>query len=232
MTTFGKRLASLPRRWKAVGIDRWPQFVADAQQRARDPATQAAIERSRQPPGPSGNPFGFPRGRDAIRPVYPLETLLLGLGARGAVGAARALGSALLRQVLPESRPTAANAAKPEGMAGNAGKQAEPVPNGQPVRLHDGQQDKHIKGTNNYIPSRSTLTADPRTLLQRFAGRGQQVNRIPVGQAGSKEVFDAGEIIGIYRNPDGLSAPTIRGMIHYSSKGAHIAAAAPRNWQP
>ena len=56
---------------EAVGIDRWPGFVADAQERARDPATQAAIETSRQPPGP---------GRDAIRPVYPIETLL-GIGA-------------------------------------------------------------------------------------------------------------------------------------------------------
>ncbi len=78
---------------QAVGIDRWPRFVADAAERARDPATQAAIEKSRRPPDPA---------RDAIRPVYPLETLLLGMGARGAVGAARAAGGALLKQLLPE----------------------------------------------------------------------------------------------------------------------------------
>jgi hypothetical protein len=148
---------------EAVGIDRWPHFVAGAQERARDPATQAAIETSRQPPAP---------GRDAIRPVYPVETLL-GLGAaaaKGVAAAARALAGAGLKQVLPESRPppagnTAVNAGKPESTAGNAGKQAESMPSGQPVRLHDGQQDKHIEGTNNYIPSRSTLTADPRALL-------------------------------------------------------------------
>jgi hypothetical protein len=28
---------------KAVGLDSWPRFVADAQARARDPATVAAI---------------------------------------------------------------------------------------------------------------------------------------------------------------------------------------------
>ena len=118
-----------------------------------------------------------------------------------------------------------------QSTAGNAGKQAEPMPSGQPVRLHDGQQDKHIEGTNNYIPSRSTLTADPRALLQS-AGRGRQVGRLPVGQAGSKEVFDAGKLIGTYRSQAGLSAPTTRGIIHYSDKGAHIVQAAPRNWQP
>lgn len=36
----------LARAMEAVGIDRWPHLVADAQQRARDPATQDAIERS------------------------------------------------------------------------------------------------------------------------------------------------------------------------------------------
>ena len=85
---------------EAVGIDRWPQFVADAQERARDPATQDAIEKSRQPPGP---------GRDAIRPVYPVETLL-GVGAAAAIGAAaaaRALAGAGLWQAVPETRSPA-----------------------------------------------------------------------------------------------------------------------------
>lgn len=217
----------LARAMQAVGIPRWPGFVADAQARAQDPATQAAIERSRQPPDPA---------RDAIRPVYPLETLLPGLGAKRLADAARLLGGALLRQVVPESRPSvgnaAANAVKPESTAGNAVKRAEPLPTGQRVRLDGGQQDKHIAGTNNYIPSRSTLTTDPRELLRQFAGRGQQVGRVPIGQAGSKEAFDADKLIGVYRNQAGLSAPTTRGMIHYSSKGAHIVPAAPRNWKP
>jgi hypothetical protein len=33
---------------KAIGLDRWPRFLADAQDRARDPATVAAVEKSRQ----------------------------------------------------------------------------------------------------------------------------------------------------------------------------------------
>jgi hypothetical protein len=35
---------------KAVGLDRWARFIADAQSRARDPATVAAIEKSLRPP--------------------------------------------------------------------------------------------------------------------------------------------------------------------------------------
>ena len=97
---------------EAVGIDRWPHFVADAQQRARDPATQAAIGKSRQPPGP---------GRDAIRPVYPLETAI-GVAAagvaEGAAAAARAAGGALLRRLLPESRLPTRNAAAPNASSG------------------------------------------------------------------------------------------------------------------
>ncbi len=45
-----KAAGKLAKAMKTVGIDRWPHFVADAQERARDPATQAAIARSRQPP--------------------------------------------------------------------------------------------------------------------------------------------------------------------------------------
>lgn len=226
----------LAKAMQGVGIDRWPGFVADAAERARDPATRAAIEGSKQPPSPD---------REAIRPVYPLETAI-GVAAAGLAGgaaaAARAARGAFLRQVLPGGRSQTENAALPQaGRNASAEtppntspseKPAEPIQSGQSVRLHEGQQDKHIEGTNNYIPSRSTLTADPRALLQRFAGRGQQVGRIPVGQAGSKEVFDAGEFIGTYRTQAGLSAPTTRGMIHHSGKGAHIVPAAPRNWQP
>lgn len=83
---------------KTVGVDQWPRFVADASERARDPATQAAIEKSRQP------------APDAIRPVYPIETAL-GVVAAGVVGgvgaAARAVGGAILRQVAPGNRPAA-----------------------------------------------------------------------------------------------------------------------------
>jgi hypothetical protein len=71
---------------KRVGLDRWPRFVADAQTRARDPATEAAIEKSLKPIDPQ---------RDAIRPVYPLEALTDGAGIRGATASARAVGRAI-----------------------------------------------------------------------------------------------------------------------------------------
>ena len=212
---------------KAVGVDQWPRFIAEASERARDPATQAAIERSRQPPDPA---------RDAIRPVYPIETAIgvIGAGVVGGVGAAaRAVGGAILRQVAPGSRSPTANGVAPQpSTTAPAGRPLEPAPSGPPVRLHEGQQGKHVEGSNNYIPARSTLTGNPKALLQEFAGRGQQVGRVQVGKAGSKEVFDAGKTIGIFRTEAGLSAPTTRGMIHYSNKGAHIVPAAPRNWKP
>lgn len=89
---------------KAVGVAQWPRFVVDASERARDPITQAAIERSRQPPDPA---------REPIRPVYPVETAI-GIVATGVVGgvgaAARAVGGAILRQVAPESRPATGGA--------------------------------------------------------------------------------------------------------------------------
>jgi hypothetical protein len=190
-TTSGKRPASSPGPWRRSGSIGWPHSVADAQQRARDPATQAVIEKSRQPPDP---------GRDAIRPVYPLEALLPGLGAKRLADAARVLGGVMLRQALPESRPlagnAAANAAKPESTAGNTSKQAEPMPSSRPVRLDDGQQDKHIEGTNNHIPSRSTLIANPRALLQQFAGRGKQVGQSQSGKPAQKRCSTRANSLG------------------------------------
>jgi filamentous hemagglutinin len=93
-----------------------------------------------------------------------------------------------------------------------------------------GQQGKHIVGSPNYNPARGTLTADPKVLLENFSGRGIQVGRTPVGKPGSKELFDAGnKTIGTWRNEEGLSAPTSRGIIYYAKRGAHIVPAAPRN---
>jgi hypothetical protein len=92
-----------------------------------------------------------------------------------------------------------------------------------------GQQGKHIVGSPNYNPARGTLTADPKVLLENFSGRGIPVGRTPVGEPGSKELFDTGnKTIGTWRNRKGVSAPTTRGMIHYAKHGAHIVPAAPR----
>ena len=155
---------------ETVGIQRWPGFVADAAQRARDPATQAAIEKSRQLPDP---------GRDAIRPVYPLKTLA-GIGAAGLIGGAaaalRSAGGAALRQVLPESRPPTgssvpnvaegATAEKPVITVKPAGKQSGPPPPKVAERppISRQKQDGHIAGTpqnrNRVSQGTSTSTFD------------------------------------------------------------------------
>jgi hypothetical protein len=64
------------------------------------------------------------------------------------------------------------------------------------VKIKQGQQDKHIQGTNNYnksvasgkMPSR--LTENAQDLLDEFAGTG---NKIPDT---NKERVDFGKIIG------------------------------------
>lgn len=90
---------------KAVGVSQCPRFVADAVERARDPATVAAVEKSKQPPDPK---------RDAIRPVYPVEAVV-GVVAASIVGgpaaAARALIGAGVKQALPDVQlPSSSNA--------------------------------------------------------------------------------------------------------------------------
>ena len=139
---------------QAVGLDRWPGFVADAAERARDPATQAAIARGRQPPDPA---------HDGIRPVYPVETAL-GIGAAGVAGgagaAARAVGGAIARQVLPEVPPVtsgapaegAAAAEKPANAGGAAPNRTQPAASAAPAEakkppISRQKQDGHIAGT-------------------------------------------------------------------------------------
>ena len=85
--------------------------------------------------------------------------------------------------------------------------------------INPGQQGKHIFGHNNFIPNRSRFThPDPQKLVDRFAGKGQQVSPIyPRGQSGFKERVDFGEIIGQV-----LGLPTSKGLIVYGKKGVHI----------
>jgi hypothetical protein len=131
---------------QAIGLDRWPRFLADAQDRARDPATVAAATRSRQPRDPTP---------DAIRPVYPLETLL-GVGAVGVAGGAvavaraagRAIGGAIVKQVLPKRpiptmRITPDRPAAPSGQFDGAIQAARESSN--PGTQLEGQVAQHIK---------------------------------------------------------------------------------------
>jgi hypothetical protein len=96
------------------------------------------------------------------------------------------------------------------------------------VKVHQGQQDKHIPGTNNYNQdvangvNRSTLNANSQQLLDDFAGTGTSMG-------GNKEWVDFGKTIGQYYDINtGTYIDTIKGIIHYnSSGGAHIVPSNP-----
>jgi len=89
-----------------------------------------------------------------------------------------------------------------------------------------GQQEKHFPGHNNYTPGRSTMTSNPEKLAQQ-AGTGQQVGKIPVGTAGSKERVNFGENIGTYIDRAGNASPTSKGIIHDGKDGIHIVPSRP-----
>ena len=66
--------------------------------------------------------------------------------------------------------------------------------------IHAGRQGKHEPLNTNFDPNRgrSELThPDPQGLLNRGAGTGQMI-RGQRGEAGSQEVVNFGEVIGIY----------------------------------
>lgn len=97
------------------------------------------------------------------------------------------------------------------------------------VKIHKGQQDKHIPGTNNYkqrirngdIPS--IITENPDKLLKEGAGKGKNYT--------NREVVDYGRIIGKYYDIGTKRYyDTTRATIHYNQNGeAHIVPAMP-NW--
>lgn len=64
---------------------------------------------------------------------------------------------------------------------------------GSKISINKGQQNKYVPGTNEYKTAavssgsqRSVLTVDPQSLLPQL-GTGQQVGKVDVGLAGSKE---------------------------------------------
>lgn len=91
--------------------------------------------------------------------------------------------------------------------------------------IHSGKQDKHIKGTNNYIPGRSYLTVsreEAQRLVNRYAGTGE-IKRTKAGVFKNLEVCIADSIIGVDVDPDtGIEQKTHKFTIHYSKDGTHI----------
>jgi len=101
-------------------------------------------------------------------------------------------------------------------------KDGERYIDGKPVKINQGQQDKHIVGTNNYNQAvnagqqKSILTGDADKLLDEFAGTGTKVSEY-------KERVDFGQVIGkFYDIKTGLYEETTMGMITYGKNGAHI----------
>lgn len=95
---------------------------------------------------------------------------------------------------------------------------------GFPVKIHAGQQGKHIPGHKGYIPGRSIFYGDlndAQRLLDSYAGTGERVGK-------NRERVDFHQIIGSYkREGEKHGVPTTIGMIHYGSRGAHIVPAQP-----
>jgi hypothetical protein len=124
---------------QTIGMDRLPQFLHDAETRANEPSTLAALDKSRQTLAQ----------RDAIRPVYPVETAI-GIAAAAIMGgpavAARAAIGAVARQLLPK-RPTVAPAKPLESPpAPNAESTLDIVaPGGRPVSVVAGRARPSIR---------------------------------------------------------------------------------------
>lgn len=95
---LGEAARHLANAEQAVGLDQWQRFLVDAKERANDPATVAAVDKSRKRTDIASKD-------DSITPVYPIETLA-GIAAAGIVAgagaAARVAGGALLRQAMPK----------------------------------------------------------------------------------------------------------------------------------
>jgi hypothetical protein len=187
----------------------------------------AAIEKSRLPPDP---------GKDAIRPVYPVE-ILLGIGAVGIAGgvtaAVRAAGGAILRQMLPKAGPRTGRAGddSAEGVA-SAEKPTSPTRSGaskpgeenslspaERPAISRQKQAGHIRGTPQ---NRNRLKQRART--STFDGDGAQADVMtyeawekgtPMKGRPNVRNYDYGRRIG--EGPKGESQSTVR--VHQDSAG-------------
>lgn len=100
---------------------------------------------------------------------------------------------------------------------------------GYSTSMHSGNQSKHIRGGQNFDPTRGELTVDPQMLYDQYSGKGQFL-KTNAGDWNHKERFTHTEAIGIYRSKyTGKEVPTNTGIIHYSKrKGWHIVPARPQ----
>ncbi len=214
---------------QTVGLDRWPRFLADAQERARDPATIAAVEKSRQPPDPR---------RDAIYPSYLPETLI-GIGAAGFAGglaaAARAAGAAIAKRALTDSASptdnTVANAApqklaskqatnKPE-LAGSKTRPetSDPLLASEKPPISRQKQDSHVRDTpqnrNRLKNGKPTSTFDGnRAEAEALTREAWQKGKHVLGQSDIRD-YNFGRRIG--EGPSGGGQSIVR--VHRDASG-------------
>lgn len=99
---------------------------------------------------------------------------------------------------------------------------------GFPVKIHAGQQGKHIPGHNNYQRGRGIIYGGldkAQRLLDEYAGTGEYMKK------SKNERVDFHQVIGEYfRKGDVKGTPTTIGIIHYGDKGAHIVPARPAGY--
>lgn len=104
----------------------------------------------------------------------------------------------------------------------------EEIKKSYPLKLNTSLQNRHIRGSDSYDSTRSELTADPKELIRLYAGKSEPI--MPAsGVWNQKERFTHTSEIGIWRDRvTGESAPTRKGLLHYSKKrGIHIVPAKP-----
>ena len=95
------------------------------------------------------------------------------------------------------------------------------------LTVNIGMQNKHIRGSPNFDPTHSELTANPEDLIKLYAGKSEP-RMTKAGEWNHKEYFVHTSEIGIYRDIEGNKFPTTTGMIHFSkTKGIHIVPARP-----
>lgn len=86
------------------------------------------------------------------------------------------------------------------------------------IKIHQGKQDKHIRGTNNYVEGKSYLTISNREIegiIKSKSGTGKKV--------GNKEQIVADKIIGVNVNTKrGFKTLTDTAHIHSSKEGQHL----------
>lgn len=103
------------------------------------------------------------------------------------------------------------------------------------LKIHQGRQNKHIAGHENWIKTNSILIANPEKLLEK-AGTGTKSlekygnSAHRLGTAGSQEIIDFGEVIGKYYDRDLEDlVSTTWAKIHYAKDNwVHIVPTKPR----